>query len=217
MRRSWITWLWAAIGALGLNVALFAAMPHLLQPVSADRVFDQVVSHVNVIRIKRPEIPVKHRTEKPPEPPPKRSVPDKVVKQPIIAKLALPFEVNPRLPAAPGTLNLPALMPAKLDVSAFADVFSAGELDAPLTVLARIPPVYPLQAKKRGIEGWVKVHFLVNEDGQVEKVTVQESNPQGLFDQSVLRCVSAWRFKPGTVEGMPVKAWAETTVRFELE
>jgi protein TonB len=32
-----------------------------------------------------------------------------------------------------------------------------------------------------------------------------------------MRCVSGWRFKPGTVEGMPVKAWAETTIRFKLE
>jgi protein TonB len=30
-------------------------------------------------------------------------------------------------------------------------------------------------------------------------------------------CVLSWRFNPGTVEGVPVDAWAETVVRFELQ
>ena len=44
-----------------------------------------------------------------------------------------------------------------------------------------------------------------------------ESKPPGIFDKSVIQCVSGWRFKPGTIEGMAVKAWAETTIRFELQ
>jgi protein TonB len=63
----------------------------------------------------------------------------------------------------------------------------------------------------------VKVKFVVNEQGTVEKITIVDAKPPGMFDQSVSRCVSKWRFKPGTVEGMPIKAWVETTIRFELE
>jgi protein TonB len=97
------------------------------------------------------------------------------------------------------------------------DLFAAGDLDAPLTVVSRIPPVYPLHAKHRGIEGWVRVRFVVREDGRVTDITIQESQPAGIFNENVLRCVAEWRFKPGTVEGTPVKAWAETTIRFQLE
>jgi protein TonB len=132
--------------------------------------------------------------------------------------LTLPFELNPRLPKGPNNLEVPDLRSAPLINSAgLKDIFSEGQLDGPLTVLARIPPVYPLRARSRGIEGWVKVAFIVNESGQVNDISILESKPEGLFDQSVIRCVSSWRFKPGTVEGMAVKAKVETVIRFELE
>ena len=108
-------------------------------------------------------------------------------------------------------------MSGPADIAGLADAFAVGDLDAPLTVLVRVPPQYPLRAKYRGVQGWVLVRFVVNEDGSVGNVTVQESQPPGVFDQSVIRCVTGWRFKPGTVEGIPVRAWAETTIRFKLE
>jgi periplasmic protein TonB len=77
--------------------------------------------------------------------------------------------------------------------------------------------VYPVQARSRGIEGWVKVAFIVDEAGRVDDITILDAEPKGLFDRSVERCVRGWRFKPGTVEGMPVKAKVETVVQFELE
>ena len=63
----------------------------------------------------------------------------------------------------------------------------------------------------------MRVRFVVQEDGRVTDITIQESCPTGVFDANVLRCVAGWRFKPGTVEAAPVKAWAETTIRFQLE
>ncbi len=217
LSRNWSARLWAAAGALGLNLALFGMMPHLLHPVQDRPVFDQVVSQINFIRLKQPETPVKRNTEAPPEPPPERRGPQPAPDQPFQAALTLPFEINPRLPAGPHALALPPLPAAAFDTGSLPDVFSAGELDAPLTVLTRIPPVYPLQAKHRGIEGWVRVRFVVNEDGGVGRVTVVESDPPDIFDPNVICCVTGWRFQPATVDGMPVKARAETTVRFKLE
>jgi protein TonB len=104
-----------------------------------------------------------------------------------------------------------------VDITALQGAFSVGQLDGPLTTLTRIPPVYPIQARRRGIEGWVKVAFIVNENGDVGSITVLKSEPEGLFDKSVERCVRGWRFKPGTVGGTPVKAQVETVIRFELE
>jgi protein TonB len=216
MRRNWLTWLWALVGALGLNLALFALMPHLQHPATAGSTIDQPLANIDVIRIKRPDSEVKRKNQEPPDPPqPKQPPPS--MERPLQARLSLPFEINPRLPSGPQTLAFPPLDSSAFDTSGLGDAFAAGDLDSPLTVLVRVPPVYPLRAKHRGVQGWVRVRFIVNEEGRVDKVAVVESQPPGVFDRNVIRCVSGWRFKPGTVEGMPVRAWAETTIRFKLE
>jgi protein TonB len=211
-RRNWSTWAWATAIALAMNLTLFTIMPYLLHRQPAKPVYEQLVSHINVIRMKRSDSKVQRKTAKPPEK--KEELPPKPsARQPLQAKLTLPFEINPRLPAGPATLDLPPLdhMPG------MQETFGLGDLDGPLIPLGRISPVYPMTAKRRGIEGWVKVRFVVNEQGAVETITIVNAKPPGLFDQNVRSCISKWRFKPGTVEGLPVKAWVETTIRFELE
>jgi protein TonB len=211
-RHNWSTWAWATGIALAMNLTLFTIMPYLLNRQPPTPVYDELVSHINVIRMKRPDSKVERTTAKPAEK--KEELPPKTpASQPLQAKLILPFEINPRLPAGPATLDLPPLdhMPY------IQEAFGLGDLDGPLIPLGRISPVYPMTAKRRGIEGWVKVRFVVNEQGAVETITIVNAKPPGLFDQNVRRCISKWHFKPGTVEGLPVKAWVETTIRFELE
>ncbi len=214
-RRNWATRLSAITGALVLNAALFALMPYLMRPAKPLPQFEEFIARVNVVRVKRPETPVKKKIEK--KEPEKLKIQKRLeTARPRAARLNLPFEVNPRLPSGPNTIALPEMPPPTFEISGLKDVFSAGDLDAPLMALSRIPPVYPLKAKHHGIQGWVRVRFLIKEDGSVEKVTIMESKPPDIFDQSVIRCVSKWRFKPGTVEGIVVKTLAETTVHFKL-
>jgi periplasmic protein TonB len=214
-RRSGKAWLGAATGAVVLNLALFALMPHLLQRPTEVPVFEQPVANINVIRLKQEERPVARDQEKPPPPP--EALPQPRFAAPSQTRFALDFELNPRLPTGPVTVALPAVVPVVPDMAGLGGLFAAGDLDAPLTVISRIPPVYPLHAKHRGIKGWVRVRFVVQEDGRVTDITIQESQPAGVFDASVVHSVAGWRFKPGTVAGTPVKAWAETTIHFELE
>lgn len=219
-RRTWATWLWSALVAVGLNLALFTVMPHLADPTPSGPQVDTLVPQVNVIRMKRPETKVRRKPVKPPKPPEKKPIqrPKAAPNQPPPKKLTLPFEVNPRLPGGPNSLVLPPLKSAPMvNPALLSDTFNVGDLDGPLTTITRIPPVYPIQARRRGIEGWVKVSFIVDENGNVGNIAILDSEPDGLFDQSVERCVRGWRFKPGTVEGTPVKAQVETVIRFELE
>ncbi|EKD33896.1 MAG: TonB-like protein [uncultured bacterium] len=212
----WLGRLSILTAALAINLALFGLMPYLLTRTAAGPSREQTVSQINVIRLKQPEPPVKRMSENPPEPPPEeRKAPRPAPAKPAPAKLSLPFDVNPRLPAGPDSLSLPV---APIQAAGnLADIFATGDLDLPLTVLSRMPPVYPRQAKSRGTEGWVRVKFIVHEDGSVGSVTVEESEPKTVFDDAVIRAVSGWRFKAGTVGGVPVKAWAETVVRFKLD
>ena len=58
-QRNWATRALALIGAFAMNAALFAAMSCLLRPVRTPPQFEQIVPHVSVVRVKRPETPVK--------------------------------------------------------------------------------------------------------------------------------------------------------------
>lgn len=91
------------------------------------------------------------------------------------------------------------------------------ELKIKPSVINRPEPNYPLLAVRRNIEGWVKVRFLVDSKGRVEKVSLLASEPGGVFDKSVLKTVPTWTFKPGEIDGRPVDAWVVTTILFELK
>jgi protein TonB len=217
-RRNWGAWTGSFLVAAGLNLGLFLLMPHLVDSSPSRPVIDTLVSQVNVIRMKRPDTAVKPKARPPESPKPKPvEKPRETSQQPARPKLTLPFEINPRLPGGPGALVLPPMESAPMADMDFQDAFSVGQLDGPLTPLVRTPPLYPPHARRRGIEGWINVAFTVDETGHVSDITVLQAEPSGLFERSVERCVSGWRFKPGTVEGMPVKARVETTIRFELE
>ncbi len=71
--------------------------------------------------------------------------------------------------------------------------------------------------KRREKEGWMKIRLLLDEKRTNKKVDVIESEPPGVFDNSVIRSASSWRFTPGTVNGVPVKTLVETKMRFELD
>ncbi len=212
----WTRWLGPMAGAVAMNVFLFMLMPCLLRQAPAKAQYDEMVSQIQVVRLKRPEQPAKRKTPPPPEKKaarrPKPTMNQAMIKQPV-----WPMEINSRLPAGPNMVVVPPMQLNPSDLAGLGDLFSMSDLDRPLISLARMPPIYPPVAKRRGIEGWVTVRFIVNTQGAVEDITIIESDPPDMFEQSVRKCVAGWRFQPGTVEGRPVQVWAETTIRFELD
>ncbi|MFO7962633.1 MAG: energy transducer TonB [Desulfobacterales bacterium] len=218
IRKGATDWYTAVIFALILNVALFSVMPGLLSTAS-DMQHDAIQPHtVNVIRVKRREEPPKKRIqEKEPEQREeslKKHVKKDVFRKKPLNRLRLPFEINPSLPQMPGVT--PTLYMEKYAVHGL-DAYEMGDIDKPISPLAQVPPVYPMRARRLGIEGWVQVKLLVSEKGEVEQVEITESDPKGVFEDSVISCVQNWRFSPGTLYGEPVKTWVQTTIRFNLE
>lgn len=180
----------------------------------------ETIKAIQVVRIKRIESPVRKKQLKKPEEQDKkpREIKNqvKVYKQkPLVLKPRLPFELNSRLPNSVSSLKMPPL--EHFSFNAQSGFVFESELDSPLMPLVKIPPIYPLKAQRRGIEGWVRVRFIVNTSGFVENLEILESKPAKMFDKSVINCVAQWKFKPGSVEGIPVMIQAETTIRFELE
>ena len=93
-------------------------------------------------------------------------------------------------------------------------VMSEGSVDSKPKVSARGAMEYPEAAAKDGIKGYVIVNLLIAKDGSVELAKVIESQPEGVFDNTVLEGVRSWRFTPARYKGKSVKVWAKQKVSF---
>ncbi len=83
--------------------------------------------------------------------------------------------------------------------------------------IVRINPQYPREALLKGIEGWVKVKFIILEDGSVDSPTVIEAEPNRLFNRAAIRAILRWKFKPRIVDGQAVRREAEQVIEFSLD
>ncbi|MCI0624068.1 MAG: TonB family protein [Acidobacteria bacterium] len=79
---------------------------------------------------------------------------------------------------------------------------------------SRVEPVYPIEAKEKGIEGEVLFEVTVDEQGQVIDVQVVGGN--AILVAAAYDAVRHWRYKPVLLNGNPVRAKANVSVRFEL-
>ena len=76
-----------------------------------------------------------------------------------------------------------------------------------------VNPVYPRVAKDLRIRGYTVAEILITENGDVTEVDILKSlHP--LFDQAVKEAVLQWKFKPATLDGLPVPVKMRTVVRF---
>ena len=82
-------------------------------------------------------------------------------------------------------------------------------------LIHQVKPVYPPEAREKGIEGAVQFEILVDEDGQVGEVQVLSGN--ALLVSSAYEAVRQWRYEPFLLDGKPVKAKGGVTVAFTLD
>lgn len=78
-------------------------------------------------------------------------------------------------------------------------------------------PVYPPQALRGGIEGWVELEFTITETGVVRDVAVVGAEPHGVFDAAAAEALGAWRFEPRFANGRAVAQRSVVTLRFNVD
>jgi TonB family protein len=88
----------------------------------------------------------------------------------------------------------------------------ASDYDAPPKLVKQKKPKYPDAAFRKGLEGTVKLEFIVELDGKAGSVRVLESVP-GL-DAAAVECLRSWRFEPATRQGLPVRVVAQAPISF---
>lgn len=219
--------------ALLLNGVLISFIPGLVTPVPDRKPAFESIPGFTMIRIKPP---VNTRKEEilPQQEPTEKSKIQPALTTPLPRKPVIPqpsLNLNSDLPQPLVSLELPAVQHFSLPALPQPDrptptaatpkpvlktIYAAGEIDGPLMPLVRVPPVYPRSAKRRGIQGWVDIEFIITRAGRVETVKIVQAEPAGVYEKSVVQAVSSWRFSPGKVNGKPVRVRVRQRVQFRL-
>ena len=82
------------------------------------------------------------------------------------------------------------------------------------SLIHRVEPQYPAEAKARHIQGSVVLDIQVMGDGAVGKVAVVSGDP--LLTQSAIDAVKQWRYQPEPANGLKIESQARVTVKFTL-
>lgn len=92
----------------------------------------------------------------------------------------------------------------------------AGDQEAAPLYASNPPPEYPMQARRRGLQGVVTIEALIDANGSVSDLRLFASSGHSILDKAALSSVRGWRFQPGTVGGRRKAMWVKVPVRFEL-
>jgi len=165
---------------------------------------------VEFVRLKQNPVPPPTRRQ-PPKPPKKEPPPPKPT-------LVAP---NRSIPQPNLDIDMP-LLDIPLSTSLNGSLLTGIEIaqgiapSSRVTPLVRIPPRYPLNARRRRIEGWVKLEFTITKEGSVKDIRVVEAHPRNVFDQAATRAIARWKFKPLIVNGRPTEQRAVQILEFKL-
>ncbi len=90
-----------------------------------------------------------------------------------------------------------------------------GGVKAPVVISQPLPP-YTEEARKARAEGIVLIQAIIRRDGSVDSFKVLRGLGYGLDESAINTIATKWRFKPGTLNGVPVDVQANIEVTFRL-
>ena len=76
--------------------------------------------------------------------------------------------------------------------------------------------VFPAQARRQKIEGWVDLQVVVDASGRVTEASVIGAQPARIFDVEARRAVMRWRYSPKRVNDQPVSSVLRQRIKFSL-
>lgn len=83
------------------------------------------------------------------------------------------------------------------------------------TVLTRVNPVYPPDARAAHIQGTVVLHAIIDRDGTISSLEAVSGPPE--LTEASLTAVRQWTYKPYELNGEPVEVQTTITVNFNLD
>jgi protein TonB len=82
---------------------------------------------------------------------------------------------------------------------------------------SELQPPYPASEQRAGSEGTVVVLLTIGADGRVKAVRRVSAASDAFWRATERHALRHWRFKPATVDGVPVESTQRLTVHFRLD
>ncbi len=217
----------AIITTLAINVILLLII-HYLRQTDVKEVKRYDLKEINITKIKKQPLNIIA-----PKEPPK---PKKIKPKPKLLKRKLAKPPPPRSPVSmkPLSLNLNMKLLSMQSLSAIristelpddivpenadnsdTNLYDSSTVDQRPSAISRRAPIYPLSAKKLGLEGWVEVAFIVDENGNVINVEIINASSRR-FHQAATTAVYSWKFKPGIKDQQKVSTVCRQKLQFTL-
>lgn len=90
------------------------------------------------------------------------------------------------------------------------------KVDVPPEMIKLVDPMYPPEARQKGIEGKVVISSLVDKTGRPAKVKIAESSGHKILDKAALKAAREIIYRPAIRNGQPVAVWISYTVTFTM-
>jgi TonB family protein len=82
------------------------------------------------------------------------------------------------------------------------------------SLLRRVEPEYPEEARQQRIQGAVVLEVRIGRDGAIQDVKLVSG--QSLLADAAIAAVRQWRFKPRVLKGQPVEMQTTVTLNFRM-
>jgi TonB family protein len=71
--------------------------------------------------------------------------------------------------------------------------------------IVRVVPKYPINAARNSREGWARLSFVIDEQGDVSNVLVIETSGSKDLTQAAIKAAELWKYKPAMENGKPIQ------------
>jgi periplasmic protein TonB len=81
-------------------------------------------------------------------------------------------------------------------------------------LIHEVVPVYPLEARAKGVQGTVVLHAIIGKDGKIKDLQPVSGDP--LLTPAAIDAIAKWEYQPTLLSGMPVEVDTTITAYFQL-
>jgi len=195
--------------ALAIVLVLFISMSTIISRGSSTRQDYSKTRIGEFIRVRTQPAPPISREKPLPKPDKAPPPPLTPMLQTVAASVPIP-EIKLDIPQLPATAALGPQLP-------FVQGGGIELYDQELVPVSQVAPQYPPRALMRSIEGWVRLRFIITENGSVRDVEVLETAPRpDVFEAAAQQALLRWKFRPKILRGKAVESQAEIVIDFNL-